>query len=155
MARTIDTGDRAPDFELPSTTGQAVRLADFLGKKNVVLFFYPKDDTPGCTVEACTFRDSFSEFAAAGAEVLGISSDSVASHQRFAAGHQLPMTLLSDQGGKVRARYGVKATLAFLLPGRVTFLIDKQGIVRHVFDSQLRARDHVHQTLQALRRLPA
>ena len=67
MARTIDTGDRAPDFELPSTTGHAVRLADFLGKKNVVLFFYPKDETPGCTVEACTFRDNFSDFAAAGA----------------------------------------------------------------------------------------
>src|SRR6516164_685480 len=133
---TIKVGDRAPDFTLPSSGGKKVTLSDLYASKTVVVFFYPKDDTPGCTVEACSFRDSYDAFAEAGAEVVGISSDSVDSHDRFASKHKLPMTLLSDADGKVRAAFGVKATLG-LFPGRATFVIDRTGIVRHVFVSQL------------------
>src|SRR5262245_47069839 len=135
-------GDRAPDFKLPSLRGGEVGLSDFAGKKNVVLFFYPKDGTPVCTTEACTFRDAYQDFVDAGAEVIGISSDSVESHQSFAQQHRLQMQLLSDPGGKVRALYGVKKFMG-LFPGRETFVIDKQGIVRHLFRSQLIAKDHI------------
>jgi peroxiredoxin Q/BCP len=143
-------GDRAPEFSLPDANGRSVRLADFRGKRAVVLYFYPKDDTPGCTKEACGFRDSYEEFTAAGAEVIGVSSDSGASHQGFARKHKLPFTLLSDRDGTVRKQYGVPATLG-LLPGRVTFVIDRAGVVRHVFNSQLAATRHVAEALAALR----
>ncbi len=149
MAKTLQPGDTAPDFELPSSQGGNVRLSDFRGKKHVVVYFYPKDETPGCTAEACSFRDSYEDFTAAGAEVIGISSDSAASHERFASRHRLPFHLLSDQGGKVRAAWGVKSTLG-LLPGRVTFLIDKAGIVRHVFSSQLNPLKHISETKRIL-----
>jgi peroxiredoxin Q/BCP len=149
---SLQPGDRAPDFRLPALRGGDVGLSDFLGKKNIVLFFYPKDDTPGCTVEACTFRDAFPEFQEAGAEVIGISSDSVASHAKFADHHHLPMQLLADAGGKVRAAYGVKPSLG-LFDGRETFIIDKQGIIRHVFRSQIRVKQHVEEARSALERL--
>ncbi len=148
----IQVGDRAPDFELPDGGGKTVRLSEFQGKKNVVLFFYPKDDSPGCTVEACTFRDRYQDFADAGAELIGISSDSVESHASFAGKHRLPMTLLSDSRGEVRKRYGVKATLG-ILPGRATFIVDKGGVVRHVFESQVRVKKHVQESLDVLERL--
>jgi peroxiredoxin Q/BCP len=151
---SLHVGDRAPDFRLPALRGGEVALSDFLGKKNVVLFFYPKDDTPGCTVEACTFRDSYEDFRDAGAEVIGISSDSIESHAAFAEHHHLPMQLLADKGGRVRAAYGVKPSLG-LFDGRETFLIDKQGIVRHVFRSQLRVKQHVQESLAMLARLGA
>jgi peroxiredoxin Q/BCP len=102
MAHRIKAGDKAPDFTLPSQSGEPVRLHDRLGERVVVLYFYPKDNTPGCTAEACAFRDSHEVFTDAGAEVIGISSDSVARHTAFADRHQLPFTLLSDQGGQVR-----------------------------------------------------
>ncbi len=152
MSDKIQVGDVAPDFRLPSLRGGELALSDFRGKKNVVLFFYPKDNTPGCTVEACTFRDAYEEFVAAGAEVIGISSDSLDSHQAFAARHNLQMQLVSDQGGKVREQYGVKSTLG-LIPGRETFIIDKQGVVRHVFRSQLRPKNHVAESLAVLHAL--
>jgi peroxiredoxin Q/BCP len=151
MSPTVRTGETAPDFTLPSNQGE-LRLSDFRGKKSVVLFFYPKDDTPGCTAEACSFRDAYDTFAEAGAEVIGISTDSLESHARFASKHSLQMRLASDPGGKVRAQYGIKKTLG-LFPGRVTFIIDKEGVVRHVFDSQLRATQHVAEALQTLRSL--
>ena len=147
----IGVGDRAPDFSLPDRTGKTVHLSDFRGKP-VVLYFYPKDDTPGCTKEACAFRDSFEAFKDAGAEVVGVSSDSGESHQKFAEKFHLPFTLVSDAGGNVRKRYGVPATLG-LLPGRVTFVIDRDGIVRHVFNSQLQATKHVDEALAVLKRL--
>ncbi|MGH7268973.1 MAG: peroxiredoxin [Polyangiaceae bacterium] len=149
---SVGVGDKAPDFSLPTSGGKAVSLSEALGRGAVVLFFYPKDDTPGCTVEACTFRDQYDAFAQAGAEVIGISSDSGSSHEHFAGKHKLPMTLLSDEGGRVRALYGVKATLG-LLPGRATFVIDKGGIVRHHFASQLRVKSHVAQALEVVKRL--
>ena len=144
-----EVGKPAPDFSLLDQTGATVSLQDFLGQKSVVVYFYPKDDTPGCTKESCAFRDSYTVFQEAGAEVIGISADSPDSHQRFAAKYQLPFKLLSDQGNQVRKRYGVPSTLG-LLPGRVTYVIDKQGVVRHIFNSQLNFAAHVEESLKTL-----
>jgi peroxiredoxin Q/BCP len=149
---TLAIGDKAPNFTLPSSTGNAVTLAEVLGSKAVVLFFYPKDDTPGCTVEACSFRDRYEAFVDAGAEVFGVSSDSKVSHERFVDKHKLPMTLLTDEGGKVRELYGVKKTMG-LLPGRATFVIDKSGVIRHVFVSQLQVTKHVAEALKVVQSL--
>jgi peroxiredoxin Q/BCP len=150
--RTVRVGDPAPDFTLPTATGEAVSLADFRGRSEVVVFFYPKDDSPVCSAEACSFRDSYEAFRDAGAEVIGISSDPAGSHQRFAQRLGLPFPLLTDAGGAVRARYGVPKTLG-LVPGRTTFLIDKQGVVRHIFTSQFQVARHVSEALAALRAL--
>jgi peroxiredoxin Q/BCP len=146
----VEVGSIAPDFTLPSQSGQMVSLKDFVGEKPVVLFFYPKDDTPGCTKEACAFRDDYEGFGKLDAEVIGISSDSVESHRSFAAKHNLPYTLLSDEERKVRKLYNVPNTLG-LFPGRVTYVIDRGGLVRHVFSSQLGAEKHVEEALIALR----
>lgn len=154
MARGIQVGDKAPDFTLPSQAGEQVRLSDRLGKRIVVLYFYPKDETVGCTKEACAFRDSYEVFAEAGAEVIGVSSDSVDKHAAFAGHHELPFTLLSDQGGQVRKSYAVPATLG-LLPGRVTYVIDRAGTVRHVFSSQTNIGRHVNDALDVVKKLSA
>jgi peroxiredoxin Q/BCP len=146
----LKTGQPAPDFELKDQNGHAVRLSQFRGQSPVVLFFYPKDDTTGCTIEACSFRDETPRFDAAGARVIGISSDSAQSHARFAAKHNLPYTLLADPGGKVRALYGASGLLFGLIPGRITFVIDIHGIVRHVFSSQTQFQGHVEEALRAL-----
>jgi peroxiredoxin Q/BCP len=152
MARNgIRVGDVAPDFTLPKQDGTKVSLKGLLAKSAVVLYFYPKDDTPGCTAEACSFRDAYEDFKDAGAEVVGVSSDSAGSHRAFADKHRLPFTLVSDEGGKVRKLFGVPSTLG-LLPGRVTYVIDAGGVVRHVFNSQLNAAKHVQEALDALRR---
>ena len=148
----VKAGDQAPDFTLPDREGKTVQLSGFRGHKTVVLYFYPKDDTPGCTKESCAFRDSYEAFQDAGAEVIGVSSDTAESHGRFAAKYRLPFTLLSDRSGEVRRRYGVPATLG-LLPGRVTYVIDRDGIVRHVFNSQFQPAQHIAEALEALRRL--
>ena len=145
----VRVGEPAPDFTLPDQTGTPVRLRDLLGRTTVVLYFYPKDQTPGCTIEARAFRDNYAGFAEAGAEVVGISSDSVASHRRFAAKEGLPFLLLSDRGGAVRELYGVEKTLG-ILPGRVTFVIDTAGVVRHVYSSQLRATRHTREALEVV-----
>lgn len=148
----VAAGDEAPDFELLDRSGRAVRLRDFRGKQPVVLYFYPKDDTPGCTKEACSFRDQYEDFQALGAEVIGVSSDSTESHARFVEKYSLPFRLLSDRGGRVRKAYGVPATFG-LIPGRVTFVIDRLGMVRHVFNSQSQATRHVEEALETLRGL--
>jgi thioredoxin-dependent peroxiredoxin len=148
----VEVGSVALDFVLPSQLGEMVRLGDFIGKKPVVLFFYPKDDTPGCTKQACAFRDDFEEFRKLDAEVFGISSASVESHKSFAAKHDLPFTLLSDVGGRVRRLYGVPNTFG-LFPGRVTYVVDEEGVVRHVFSSQVEAVRHVEEALKALHNL--
>jgi peroxiredoxin Q/BCP len=150
----LGVGDPAPDFTLPDQTGTPVRLSDLVGRKTVVLYFYPKDQTPGCTVEARAFRDSYDAFSAADAAVIGVSSDSVASHRRFAANQGLPFLLLSDRDGKVREAYGVEKTLG-LLPGRVTYVIDREGVVRHVFSSQMGVQRHVPEALEALGEIAA
>lgn len=147
---SVKVGDTAPDFTLFSQSGEKVSLHNFLGKKAVVLFFYPKDGTPGCTSESCAFRDSYEDFKDAGAEVIGVSSDGMASHQNFAGKHNLPFLLLSDEGGKIRSLYGVPATLG-LFPGRVTYLIGKDGVVLNIFNSQLDIQGHVDESLKILR----
>lgn len=154
MARGIQAGDKAPDFILPAQTGEPVRLSDRLGEHSVVLYFYPKDETKGCTAEACAFRDSYEVFAEAGAEVIGVSSDSVDKHAGFAGHHDLQFTLLSDQGGSVRKTYGVPAALG-VLPGRVTYVIDRAGTVRHVFNSMTNIDGHVGEALEVVKKLQA
>jgi len=149
----IRAGDVAPDFTLPSQDGSQVTLKALLGKGPVVLYFYPKDDTPGCTAEACSFRDAYEDFKEAGAEVVGISSDSAGAHKDFVEKHRLPFVLVSDEGGKVRKRYGVPSTLG-LFPGRVTYVIDAAGVVRHVFNSQMNPTRHVREALEVLRSSP-
>lgn len=151
----IQVGDRAPDFTLPGKGGQPVQLSALLKKGPVVLYFYPKDETRGCTAEACSFRDDYEDFKQAGAEVVGVSSDSTASHEQFATRHRLPFVLLSDTDSSVRKQYGVKPNFLGFLPGRVTYVIDRQGIVRHLFESQLQATRHVSEALEVLKRLKA
>lgn len=148
-SNALRVGDLAPDFELPSPTGEPRRLADFRGKSEVVLFFYPKDNSPACTAEACSFRDSYEAFRDSGAEVIGVSSDSVNSHQKFADRHQLPFPLVSDADGALRTLYGVPRTLG-AIPGRVTYVIDRQGVVRHIFSSQFQVFKHVDEALRVL-----
>jgi peroxiredoxin Q/BCP len=146
----VAAGSLAPNFTLPSQSGKMMNLRDFLGKKPVILYFYPKDDTPGCTKEACAFRERHEDFRELNAEVIGISSDPVESHRSFAAKHELPFTLLSDEGGKVRKLYGASSTFG-LVPGRVTYVLDEEGVVRHIFSSQLGVEEHVEEALEALR----
>jgi len=150
----IWVGDKAPDFTLPSQRGEQVSLRDYEGKKTVVLYFYPKDKTPGCTAEACRFRDSYDVFREAGAEVIGISSQGLESHSIFSTEFHLPFHLLSDEGGNVRKLFGVPAS-AGILPGRVTYVIDKKGVVRHVFASQTDIEGHVDGALKVVKQIAA
>jgi peroxiredoxin Q/BCP len=146
----VEVGEIAPNFTLTSQSGETVSLKDFVGKTAVVLYFYPKDETPGCTKEACAFRDDHEQFRKLQAEVLGVSSDPVESHQQFAEKYSLPFTLLSDEVGEVRKLYGVPNALLGLLPGRVTYVIDKEGVVRQVFSSRLNAIRHVEEAIKTL-----
>src|ERR1051326_4375384 len=147
----VQVGDPAPDFTLPSIAGKPMNLSSFIGQKDIVLYFYPKDNTPGCVAEACAFRDSYEVFKDAGAEVIGISADTGKAHEQFAQQHHLPFILLSDADGAVRKRYGATAILG-LIPGRVTYVIDKQGIVRHMFSS-MSPDGHVSEALKTLEEL--
>ena len=148
----LSVGDHAPSFRLPDGNGGYVGLEEFFGKKNLVLYFYPKDFTRGCTAEACGFRDAYEAFTALGAEVIGISADSQDSHKAFSQHHRLPFVLLSDLDGSVRKAYDVKKTLG-LIPGRVSFVIDRNGIIRHIFSSQARATAHIGEALSVLKSL--
>jgi thioredoxin-dependent peroxiredoxin len=150
LKNKVKVGSVAPDFTLPSQAGEMVSLKDFFGRNPVVLFFYPKDDSPGCTREVCAFRDNFEEFRNLDVQVIGISSDSVESHRNFAVKYDLSFPLLSDGGGNIRRLYGVPKTFG-LFPGRVTYVIDKEGVVSHVFASQLSVERHVQEALTALR----
>jgi peroxiredoxin Q/BCP len=154
MARGIQVGDKAPDFTLASQSGEPVRLYDRLADRVVVLYFYPKDETAGCTREACAFRDSHEVFVEAGAEVIGVSSDSADKHAAFANHHELPFTLVSDKGGQVRKSYGVPAAMG-ILPGRVTYVIDRDGTVRNVFNSMMKFGEHVTDALKVVQGLQA
>ena len=148
----VAIGDVAPDFKLRSQTGQEVSLKEFQGKP-VILYFYPKDFTPGCTTEACAFRDSFEAFKEMGAEVIGVSTGTVESHEKFAREYNLPFKLLADEDGRVRELYGVPKSAAGMIPGRVTYVIDRMGVVRHVFDSLTHAERHVEEALRILKLL--
>lgn len=152
VGKAIQVGDRAPLISLNDQNGTE-RRSDQLGGRPLVLFFYPKDDTPGCTMEACAFRDNYGELQALGAEVWGVSGDDGASHGRFSHRHQLPYPLLVDQGNALRQSFGVPGALLNLLPGRVTYVIDGDGVVRHVFNNLLDGAAHAREALAALRRL--
>jgi peroxiredoxin Q/BCP len=147
----LSAGDRAPLIDLPDQQGTQ-RRSDQLNGQPLVLFFYPKDDTPGCTMEACAFRDSYADIQALGAMVWGVSGDNADSHQRFAARHNLPFPLLVDQGDRLRRAFGVPSVLG-LLPGRVTYVIDGEGVIRHVFNNLLDGPAHRREALEALHRL--
>ena len=148
---SVQVGDSAPDFTLPTQKGEPFHLQDMLGKV-IVLYFYPKDDTKGCTTEACSFRDNYEIFQKAGAEVIGVSSDTEESHQRFASKYHLPFLLLSDKKGALRKRYGVPPALG-VLPGRVTYVIDKQGTVRHIFNDMFNAQKHISEALKVVQEI--
>jgi thioredoxin-dependent peroxiredoxin len=147
---SVKIGDTAPDFSLPDQNGNLFHLHNFIGKEHIVIYFYPQDETPGCVAEACSFRDHVAGFEGYNCRVVGISKDSVSSHAKFAEHYHLPFTLLSDEHNLVRKQFGVKPTLFGLLPGRKTFLINKQGVITHVFNYQLKARQHVSDALKAL-----
>lgn len=148
----IGVGDVAPDFELNDQNGNLVRLSTFRGSKNVVVFFYPRASSPGCTAEACSFRDQFEDFVDAGAEVIGISTDPVDAQAAFASHNRLPFTLLSDTNGDVTKAFGVPNWMG-MLPGRTTYVIDRDGVVQHVFNSQMKVHNHVKEALETLKRL--
>jgi peroxiredoxin Q/BCP len=147
----IKIGDTIPAIVLKDQNGDFFDLQAGTAGKNVVLFFYPKDDSPGCTAQACSFRDQFEDFADANAMVIGISGQSVESHKKFAEKHRLTYTLLSDEGNKIRKKFGVPTNFFGLLPGRVTYLIDKTGKVVYIFNSQTQVNQHVEKTLSILK----
>lgn len=148
----LRVGDKAPQFTLQNQHNEAIALSKYVGDKTVVVYFYPKNFTPGCVAEACSFRDSFQDFEDAGAIVLGISNDSVASHTRFSERYKLPFSTLADTNGKVRKRYGVKNELLGLLPGRETFVIDKEGVIIMRFNS-MQASKHIDKALNLIKNL--
>ncbi len=146
----LKIGDKAPDFSATTYEGDRIGLSDFVGKRSVVIFFYPKDGTPVCTQEACAFRDSYEKFVEAGTEVIGVSSDRDEVHRDFAQKHKLSFPLISDPDESLRRAFGVPKTFG-LLPGRVTYVIDKQGIIRHIFSAQFASDEHVRQALSAIK----
>jgi peroxiredoxin Q/BCP len=142
-------GDEAPDFELTTAEGGTVRLSSFRGEKNVVVYFYQKDFSPGCTKEACSFRDNYERFRELNTEVLGVSTDDAASHSEFAEEYELPFPLLIDEEQRVSDMYGARRLFG-LLPKRVTFVIDKSGVVRNVYSSETRPRSHIEEALETV-----
>jgi len=149
--KKIEVGDTIPDIILKDQNGNLYNIKSESKGKNVVLYFYPKDDTRGCTEEACTFRDQFKDFIDAKATVIGISGQSVESHKKFAEKNNLPFTLLSDKGNKVRKMFGVPTNLFGLLPGRVTYVINKDHRVVYIYNSQTKIQDHIDNSLTILR----
>ncbi len=149
----IEIGSQLPLFSLPNQEGEIIDIEKLIGNKNLVIYFYPKDDSPGCTKEACYFQDQFEVFKQEDAEVIGISGQSVKSHKDFAEKYNLTFTLLSDQGNKVRKQFGVPTNFLGLIPGRVIYIIDKTGKVVYLFDSQIQATKHVDEALKILKTL--
>ena len=146
----IEIGSSIPAFTLPDQNGNLFDINSVLGKKNLVIYFYPKDDSPGCTAQACSFQDQFEVFKEADAVVIGISGQSTESHKEFALKHRLTFTLLSDEGNKIRKQFGVPTNLFGLLPGRVTYVADKTGKVIYIFNSQTQVTRHVDEALRIL-----
>ena len=151
--KKIETGSHIPLFTLPDQNGKEFSVSSVLGKKNLVIYFYPKDDTPGCTKEACSFRDQFDVFNDADAMIIGVSGQSVESHKKFAEKYHLNFTLLSDEGDKLRKLFGVPVNFLGLVPGRVTYVVDKSGKVVYVFNSQSQAEKHVDEALRILKEM--
>lgn len=146
----LKIGDSIPNFIAKNTNGNDFDSQTIIGKQPVVLYFYPKDDTPGCTLQACTFRDQYEDFKDIGAEVIGVSSDSVAAHQKFTKRYKLPFLLLSDENKKLRKLFGVPNDLLGLLPGRVTYVIDRNGVILLVFNS-MSGKIHSKKAFEALK----
>ncbi len=146
----IKIGSSIPPFTLPDQNGDLFNINSVIGKKNLVVYFYPKDDSPGCTAQACSFQDQFEVFKQADAIIIGISGQSVESHKEFALKHNLTFTLLSDEGNKIRKQFVVPTNLLGLLPGRVTYVADKTGKVIYIFNSQTEATKHVDEALRIL-----
>ncbi|KAH9305709.1 hypothetical protein KI387_010113, partial [Taxus chinensis] len=151
-AAKVGKGSVPPAFNLKDQDGRIVSLSKFKGKP-VVLYFYPSDESPGCTKEACAFRDSYEKFKKAGAEVIGISGDGPESHKAFAKKYRLPFTLLSDEGNEARKEWGVPGDFFGSLPGRETYVLDKQGVVQLVYNNQFQPEKHVEETLKVLQSL--
>lgn len=143
-------GDRLPHFSAKDTNGNDFDSKNYIGKQPLVVYFYPKDDTPGCTAQACSFRDNYQDFKDLGTEVIGISSDTVQSHIKFKSKFDLPFILLSDSNKKLRKLFGVQNSL-FILPGRETFVIDKNGIILLVFNS-MSSEIHITKALSVLKK---
>ena len=150
----IQVGDRIPHFSALDTKGNSFDSDAVVGKKPFVIYFYPKDNTPGCIAQACSFRDQYEDFLDLGAEVIGVSSDSVISHQKFTSQYQLPFILLSDADKKIRTLFGVPSALLGMLPGRVTYVVDAAGVVQMVFNSML-AGQHIPKALEAVKKIVA
>jgi len=148
--KALGIGDKVPEFTLLDQNGKEFNVKEHLEKQAMVIYFYPKDDTPGCTKEACSFRDSYEEFTDRNVKVIGISADSVESHFNFAKKYNLPFTLLADTNNEVRNLFGVKSNLMGLIPGRVTYVVNKQGVIIYVFESQMKATRHISEALKAL-----
>ena len=148
---SLKIGDKLPSFSAKDSNGNVFNSQDYIGKQPLVIYFYPKDDTPGCTAQACSFRDNYQEFKDLGAEVIGISSDTVTSHLKFKSKFNLPFILLSDNDKKLRKLFGVQNSL-FIIPGRETFVIDKQGLVIMVFNS-MSSEIHITKALKVLKKL--
>ncbi len=148
----LQLGDKIPDFSAKDSNGNDFDSSSIVGKKPTVFYFYPKDNTPGCTAQACSFRDQYEDFKDLGAEVIGISSDSIASHEKFVQQYQLPFILLSDNDKKIRKLFGVKPDLFGLIPGRVTYVADKNGIIQFIFDS-MNATNHIPKALETIKKM--
>lgn len=153
MPIKVKPGDSAPDFEGPTSDGSRLGLKDFVGKKNVVLYFYPKDDTPGCTKEACSFRDNLQPIRDMGAEIIGVSLDSIQSHSKFASKYGLSFPLISDKEKKIANAYGVLKDTG-TSASRVTFIIDKSGKVAKIFP-KVDVTKHTEEVVSALKELAA
>ena len=147
----LKIGDVLPNFTAIDTNGNTFNSETIIGKQPAVIYFYPKDDTPGCTAQACSFRDQYEDFKNLGAEVIGISSDTIESHQKFAKRYKLPFLLLSDSDKKIRKLFGVPSDLFGLLPGRVTYVIDKNGIIKLVFNA-MSSKIHITKALAILKK---
>ena len=148
----IKVGDKMPIFGAKDQDGNDFYIESVLYKKIIVIYFYPKDETPGCTKQACSFRDEYEDIKKAGAEVIGISGDSPNSHKKFAQNHKLPYTLLSDKDKSIRKLFGVPSIMLGLIPGRVTYVIDLKGIVQMVYNS-MDASQHIPKSLAAIQKL--
>jgi peroxiredoxin Q/BCP len=148
----LKTGDFLPHFELKDQDGELFKVADLIGKHHILIYFYPKDESPGCTTEACTFRDNMQNFDDLNCKVIGISRDKPSRHKRFAENHQLPYTLLSDHRKEVRKLFGVKDVIRGVMPGRKTYLVNLEGKISHIFEYQFQPKKHVLEPLLVLQK---
>lgn len=153
MSKSLKIGSTVPKLSLLDQNGENVHLHDLIGASPFVIYFYPKDETPGCIAEACSFRDQYEDFEAAGAKVFGVSGDSVKSHAKFAKRLKLNFSLLSDKNRTAEKAFGVERNLFGLIPGRVTFVFDKEGKLQYEFSSAVQATKHISEALNALKKM--